>query len=103
GGAGAGHRHYRNAAPVRLAHQLEAGIGNERRSRITDQGKVTARRYPIKQLACLTALIEVMAGAQGCGNAIVLEQPAAVARVLGCDERDAAQDIESPLRDVAQV
>ena len=87
----------------RLAHQLVAGIGDQRRAGIADDGHRLSRRQLGQHARPLALGVVLVIGAGRARNGEMGEQRAAVARVLAVDHIGAGQHGERPQGDVGEV
>ena len=88
---------------ARRAHQLVAGVGDQRRAGIGDQRDGRAFGEPRQQLRPRLGGVVVVIGRQRGGDAVMVEQLAGHAGVLAGDQVGAGQHLERAQRDVAQI
>ena len=100
---GAGRGRHRVAGLARLAHELEAGIGDQRRAGVRDQRDPCAARELLQQERTRGLGVVVVIGSKGYFYTVMIDKPAAHPRVLAGDEVAAREDFERAQRYVAQV
>jgi hypothetical protein len=88
---------------ARRAHQLETGIGDERRAGVADQRNSGAVGETGKQLrARLRGIVVVIGGERG-RDAVMVEELAGDAGILAGDEIGRRQHLQRPHGNVAQI
>ena len=85
------------------SHQLEAGVGDERRPGVRYQCNALAGGEPGHQLRAGRRGVVLVVGGERRGDAVMVEQPSCDAGVLAGDQIGRGQGLERPQRDVAQV
>ena len=85
------------------AHQLVAGIRDERGARIADQRNARAFLKPGEQAGALAFAIVIVVGRKGLGDAMDGQQLGGDAGIFGGNGIDAAQNLQRPERDVPGV
>ena len=103
GSAGPRHGHDRKAHLLDVPHQPVAGIRDEGRTGIRDQGDAATRGETVDQLVQGTRVAVVVIGHGRCLDGEMLQQTLAVAGVLGGDQSHGLQHIHGPVRYIAQV
>ena len=87
----------------RLAHQLEARIGDERRAGVADQRHALPALEPCDQPRPLPRRIVVVVGDERLGDAVDGQKLRGDARVFGRDHVATFQHIQRPQRHVARM
>ena len=100
---GPGQRDHRMAGGADLAHQLEAGIGNQRRAGIRDQRDRGALRQPFQDFRPRQRGVVLVIGFEQRRDRVALGQPAGDAGILAGDDVDAGQRFQRAQGDVAEI
>ena len=102
-GRGAGHRNDLDLLRQGLGHELEAGIGNQRRSGIRHEGQRRAAREPGEQMRPHDRGIVLVIGDERRRDAIMGEQGLGDPRVLRDDGVGRGERRQRPKRNVAEI
>ena len=86
-----------------LAHQLEAGIGNQGRTGIRDQRDRSALRQPFQDFRPRQRGVMFVIGLEQPRDRIALGEPAGDAGILASDDIDAGQRLQRAQGDVAEI
>ena len=86
-----------------LAHQLEAGIGDQGRAGIRDQGDRSALRQPFQNLRPRQRGVVFVIGFEQRRNRVALGQAAGYPCVFAGDDIDAGQRLQRAQGDVAEI
>ena len=86
-----------------LAHQFEAGIGNQRRAGVRDQRNRSALRQPLQDLWPRGFRVMFVIGLELRGYCVTLGQTAGDAGVLAGDDVDARQRFQRAKCDVSEI
>ncbi len=100
---GARHGSHHVAGGLRLPHQLEAGIGDQRRAGVGHERHRVAGIEPRQQLRPCRGGVVVVIGDERRVQAIAVEQPVGHASVLAGHHVDAGQDFERTQRHVPKI
>lgn len=101
--AGARHRDHPDTQRLCLAHQVEAGIGNQRGTGVRDQRDVLPTLQPGDEAPALLALVVLVAGRQWRLDAEVLEQPDRMAGILRSHQGHLPQHPQGARADVVEI
>ena len=93
----------RDASVERFAHELVAGVGDERRARVRDQRDRLSGAEPRHKPRAFALGIVLVIGAERAADAEMGEQLLRVPRVLGGDEIGAGEHGERPERNVGEI
>ena len=86
-----------------LAHQLEAGIGNQGRAGIRDQRDRSALRQPFQDFRPRQRGVMFVIGLEQGRDRVALGEPAGDAGILAGDDVDAGQRLQRAQGDVAEI
>ena len=103
GGIPAGNRDHGEAGVVDRAHEPCAGIADGRRPGIADERNAPARTQQVDDLDGALRLVVLVQRPRPGRDSVVPQQNRRYARVLRRDDIGAAEHVERPQRDVAQI
>lgn len=101
--ASARYRHHSDTRCTRLAHEVVAGIRNQRRAGIGDQCHAVPGQQTRQKAIALVALVVLMAGRQRRVDTKVLQQANGMTRVFGRNQRDATEYFQRSRTHIIQV
>jgi hypothetical protein len=102
-GAGTGNRHYRKPCRAHRPHEARPWIADRRRAGITDQRHAAAGAKIPHDLLGPRRLVVFVERDRVRRDAEMPQQHAGHPRILGRDHVRAAQDVDRPQRQIAQI